>query len=57
MLGPTDQLNVVLTEFKALRDEINQRATYCHTIININVVAIGTIGAFASARAAAMRCS
>lgn len=41
--GPGDVLNVVLTEFKALRDEINQRATYCHTLININVVASATL--------------
>ncbi len=34
-----DVLKVVMDEFKALRDEINQRATYCHTLININIVA------------------
>lgn len=38
-----DVLNVVLTEFKALRDEINQRATYCHTLITINIAASGTL--------------
>jgi hypothetical protein len=41
-----DVLNVVLSEFKALRDEINQRATYCHTLININIVATGTLAGF-----------
>ena len=39
----TDVLNVVLTEFRCLRDEINQRATYCHTLISINVLASGTL--------------
>ncbi len=38
-----DVLTVAMAEFKALRDEINQRATYCHTILNINVVATGTV--------------
>jgi hypothetical protein len=41
------RVDVLLTEFKALRDEINQRATYCHTIININVIASGTVASFA----------
>jgi hypothetical protein len=41
------RLEVLLAEFKALRDEINQRATYCHTIININVIASGTVASFA----------
>jgi hypothetical protein len=41
-----DVLKVALDEFKALRDEINQRATYCHTLINLNVLATGTLGGF-----------
>jgi hypothetical protein len=41
------RLQAVLDEFKALRDEINARSTHCHTIININVVAAGTVSAFA----------
>jgi hypothetical protein len=45
--GPSGRLQAALEEFKALRDEINQRATHCHTIININIVASGTVGAFA----------
>jgi hypothetical protein len=41
-----DVLRVAMDEFKALRDEINQRATYCHTLININVVGTGTFAGF-----------
>ncbi len=40
-------LEVAMAEFKALRDEINQRATYCHTLLNINVVASGTVAGLA----------
>jgi hypothetical protein len=41
------RVQVMLDEFKALRDEINDRATHCHTVININVVASGSVAAFA----------
>jgi hypothetical protein len=44
--APDEQrsLEVALSEFKALRDEIGQRATFSHTLININAVATGVIG-------------
>lgn len=37
-------LDVLMAEFKALRDEIGSRATSSHTLININVVASGVLG-------------
>jgi hypothetical protein len=37
-------MDVALSEFKALRDEIGSRATSSHTLININVVVSGVVG-------------
>jgi hypothetical protein len=36
-------LSVVLDEFKALRDEIQNRATAAYTILNINITAIAAV--------------
>jgi hypothetical protein len=40
-------LEVVITEFRCVRDEINQRASYCHTLISINILASGTLAGLA----------
>jgi hypothetical protein len=44
--GESDKarLDVLLAEFKALRDEIGSRATSSHTLMNMNVVASGVLG-------------
>jgi hypothetical protein len=41
-----EALQVIMNEFEALRDEVNQRATHCRTLIDINVLASGTIRGF-----------
>jgi len=41
--GKQRSFDVAMAEFRALRDEIGQRATFSHTLININAVATGVI--------------
>jgi hypothetical protein len=47
---PETLQRMALSEFSALRNEIGSRSTAQHTLVNISITAIGTVGGFALAQ-------